>query len=106
MSRDSAVRCCATVVTAHTATTAKTAVTITCHLLMSLLQRFLIAGFASGVKVGLKVRLETSGPPEGGPHRRFRPDAVWRLASTHYPSASGKDHRWGPALAGPSGGPC
>src|SRR5262245_1573992 len=56
MSRDSAVRCCATVVTAHTATTAKTAVTITCHLLMSLLPRFLLEGFAGGVKVGLKVR--------------------------------------------------
>jgi len=40
----------------------------------------------------------TEDPPEGGPHRRFPPDPVWRLARTQHRPASGHPHRWGPAL--------
>jgi hypothetical protein len=38
-------------------------------------------------------------PPEGRPHRRSPPDSGWYSAAP----ASGLDHRWGPALAGPEG---
>src|SRR4030095_1707833 len=40
------------------------------------------------------------GPPEGGPHRRSRPDPGWHSAAT----ASGLDPRWGAAFTGTRGG--